>query len=95
MHNVLDEIGVEMAPAEVAQGLYIVPLFSWYNHHFDTADPRPGGVRFDKFCKWPFHDLNVWEYMLQLNNQRVRKYKRNSDEKVLLMFLDKSYAFRN
>lgn len=31
MMNVFDEIGVEMGPAEVAKGLYVVPLYSWYN----------------------------------------------------------------
>ena len=32
MLNVFDEIGVEMGPAEVARGLFVVPLYSWYNH---------------------------------------------------------------
>jgi hypothetical protein len=32
MLNVFDDIGVEMGPAEVAQGLFVVPLYSWYNH---------------------------------------------------------------
>ncbi|KAK3280851.1 hypothetical protein CYMTET_11335 [Cymbomonas tetramitiformis] len=83
MLNVFDEIGVEMAPAEVAQGLYVVPLYSWYNAAFDEGDPVPGSLRYDKFCKWPMPDTDVWQYMLNLNRERVRQYKRHPEETVL------------
>ena len=29
MHNVCQECDVDMGPAEVARGLFVVPLFSW------------------------------------------------------------------
>ena len=32
MHNVCQEVGADMGPAEVAQGVFVVPMFSWYNH---------------------------------------------------------------
>jgi hypothetical protein len=42
--DMCDELGVETSPAEVAEGVFIIPLFSWYNSSFDEADPRPGGA---------------------------------------------------
>ena len=39
MHNICQELGVDMGPAEVAKGIFIVPLFSWYNHQFDEKHP--------------------------------------------------------
>ena len=63
-----------MGPAEVAQGLFVVPLFSWYNHMFDERDPNPGGLRYDSFCVWPQSlggHLHIWKYMLQLNKTRA------------------------
>jgi hypothetical protein len=74
MHNICQELGVDMGPAEVAKGIFIVPLFSWYNHTFDEKHPAPGGLRYDSFCKWPenMSHLEVWKYMLQLNHTRVK-----------------------
>ena len=34
-----DELEVDTAPAEVAPGLIVVPMLSWYNSAFDVADP--------------------------------------------------------
>ena len=53
MHNVCQEVGADIGPAEVAQGVFVVPMFSWYNHQFDEGDPHPGGLRYDSFCEWP------------------------------------------
>ena len=52
------------------------------HQQFDEGDPNPGGLRYDKFCRWPMDDMGVWEYMLRMNQQRVRKYKRGPDDKV-------------
>lgn len=35
-----DELDVDIAPAEVTHGVWVVPLFSWYAHTFDVRDPR-------------------------------------------------------
>lgn len=35
-----DELGVDIAPAEVTLGVWVAPLFSWYAHTFDVRDPR-------------------------------------------------------
>jgi hypothetical protein len=51
--SLCDSLGVDTAPAAVAVGVTIVPLFSWYNSAFDESDPRPGGLRYDKFTTFP------------------------------------------
>lgn len=35
-----DAAGVDVGPVEVAPGLLVVPLLSWYNTAFDVQDPR-------------------------------------------------------
>ena len=91
MHNVCESLGVDMGPAEVATGLVVVPLFSWYACTWDEADPKPGVLRYDAFCKWPdtIPELSVWEYMLRLNARRVshaEAYRRkNPHAKVFSM----------
>jgi UDP-2,3-diacylglucosamine pyrophosphatase LpxH len=64
----LDHIGVDTGPAEVARGVFIVPLYSWYNYQFDEEDPFPGKYRFDRFCKFPMKD-EVWQWFLAMNEQ--------------------------
>ena len=56
-----DELGVEVVPAEVAPGVLVAPLLSWYRHTFDTADPVPGRLRFDSWCRWPVAEADVWQ----------------------------------
>ena len=80
-----DELGVEVAPAEVARGLFVVPLYSWYSHEYDADDPRPGRVRFDKFCKWPVDHLVAWKIMLKLNEAQMRTFKREEGDRVLTL----------
>jgi len=65
------ELGVDTAPAEVAEGLFVVPLYSWYNAEFDERDPRPGRMRHDSFCRFPFTDESVWDFFLRLNHSRA------------------------
>ena len=80
-----DELGVEVAPAEVARGLFVVPLYSWYSHEYDVDDPRPGRVRFDKFCKWPVDHLVAWKILLKLNEAQMRTFKREEGDRVLTL----------
>ena len=35
-----DELGVETAPAEVAAGVFLVPMFSWYSRDFVPRERR-------------------------------------------------------
>jgi len=70
-----DELGVDVAPAAVARGVYVVPLFSWYNAEFDTKDPYPDPqYQHDKYAKWPMDPQHqVWRYMLALNRAHLDK----------------------
>lgn len=38
--QVCDELGVETAPAEVAAGLFVLPMFSWYSRDFISKAQR-------------------------------------------------------
>lgn len=85
LFDLCDDLGVEMAPAEVARGMFVVPLLSWYNYHYDEYDPTPGRLHFDAFAKWPVHNLGAWELMLKLNVAHVRPYKRAPDDRVFTL----------
>ena len=71
LQSMCDDLGVDIGPAEVCRGVFVVPLYSWYTHLFDTHDPNPGRLRYDKFCKWPVRDAEVARYFLELNKTRV------------------------
>ena len=66
-----DSLGVDTGPVRLADDVTIVPLLSWYNAAFDEADPRPGGLRYDKFSTWPCADADVWRLMQRFNAPRV------------------------
>ena len=66
-----DELGVDTGPAQLSPQLAVLPLDSWYSCEFDKHDPRPGGVRFDSFCKWPVPELEAARLMLRLNEARL------------------------
>lgn len=69
-----DELGVDVFPAQVCQGLHVVPLMSWYNAEFDAKDPLPNGkVNADDRAKWPMDpDMQLWKYMLRLNEEHLK-----------------------
>jgi len=71
---VCDELGVDIFPAPICEGLVIVPLLSWYTAEFDLEDPFPDPNKHpDQQCKWPMDaDLQVWKYMMKLNEPWVK-----------------------
>ena len=70
-----DSLGVDTDAAAVAEGVFVVPLFSWYNAAFDERDPRPGGLRYDKFATFPCGDASAWRLLgEELNARRVATY---------------------
>eukprot|EP00746_Dinoflagellata_sp_MGD_P031410 gnl/MRDRNA2_/MRDRNA2_174654_c0_seq1.p1 gnl/MRDRNA2_/MRDRNA2_174654_c0~~gnl/MRDRNA2_/MRDRNA2_174654_c0_seq1.p1 ORF type:complete len:750 (+),score=145.63 gnl/MRDRNA2_/MRDRNA2_174654_c0_seq1:62-2311(+) len=75
MFDVCEQLGCEMFPAEVMQGVYVVPLLSWHSCTFDVGDPRPGDQIFDSFCKWPMGEDEVWAYMLRWNNYFIDRIR--------------------
>lgn len=83
MDSMLEEMGVEMTPGQVADGLFVVPLYSWYNCAWDESDPRPGRLRHDSFCQFPIKESEVWDYFLRLNGTRAAmRLKRRPDDRV-------------
>jgi len=75
-HGILaacDQIGVDVFPAAIAEDVFIIPLFSWYNPEFDEKDPFPDpNVPFDARCKWPMDENTVWRFMLDLNKAHLK-----------------------
>ena len=73
-----DELDVDVGPARLSSSVTVVPLDSWYSYSFDHHDPNPGRTAFDKFCKWPMHADNVWEFMTGLNEARLQIVEQQS-----------------
>merc|ERR1719464_191637 len=69
-----DELGIDVFPAPVCSGVYVVPLLSWYQAAFDEKDPFPNpNLNFDSRCKWPVDaDEQLWKYMLKLNEAHIK-----------------------
>jgi hypothetical protein len=77
LHRVLelcDTLGVQTRPASV-YGLWIVPLFSWYDSSFATTDAEShselSGWADFHFCKWPEEIRSLSEFFLKLNESRL------------------------
>eukprot|EP00811_Abedinium_folium_P033389 NODE_6356_length_1679_cov_9.160438.p2 GENE.NODE_6356_length_1679_cov_9.160438~~NODE_6356_length_1679_cov_9.160438.p2 ORF type:complete len:359 (+),score=83.98 NODE_6356_length_1679_cov_9.160438:349-1425(+) len=69
-----DEIGIDIFPAAVGTGLFIVPLLSWYTPEFDMYDPfaAPNST-VDQHCEWPVErTTQVCRYMMRLNQAHLR-----------------------
>jgi predicted phosphodiesterase len=73
-----DRLGVHTRPSQ-AEGVWIVPLFSWYEAQFDGDE----GVDEEElqawadfyFCKWPPEVVSVSEYFRTLNAGRLTSYE--------------------
>ena len=66
-----DELAVDTGPAQLSTAAAVLPLESWYTHHFDHFDPRPGTVKFDKHCVWPMGYDGACRFMLRLNEPKL------------------------
>ncbi|CAE8674972.1 unnamed protein product [Polarella glacialis] len=64
-----DELGVDVFPAPVCDGVLVAPLLSWCSAEFDQQDPFPDpNAHFHRRSRWPMDaDLQVWKYMMKLN----------------------------
>eukprot|EP00931_Biecheleriopsis_adriatica_P061450 TRINITY_DN3694_c0_g1_i1.p1 TRINITY_DN3694_c0_g1~~TRINITY_DN3694_c0_g1_i1.p1 ORF type:complete len:1450 (+),score=323.95 TRINITY_DN3694_c0_g1_i1:32-4381(+) len=73
--DLCDQLGVDTCPAAISEGVYVVPLLSWYNAEFDVTDPFPDTqFQHDKYAKWPMDAHHqVWRFMLALNRAHVEK----------------------
>merc|ERR1712224_255708 len=80
-----DELGVDTAPAEVAEGVFVAPLLSWSSREFVTremrkrllgeADTEADNVASgDKWAVWPFQcgADDAWRFLLRMNEPALR-----------------------
>jgi len=70
-----DDLDIDVGPAAVSTGVFVVPLFSWYTATFDVKDPFPNPqLEENKYCKWPIDaEHQVWRYMLALNRVNLER----------------------
>lgn len=77
------DLGVETAPAEVATGVFIVPLMSWPNRDFvshkrrkelATKSDQNATVNLDSWAVWPFDGGpdDAWKYLMRMNEAPLR-----------------------
>uniref|UniRef100_A0A7S4QD74 J domain-containing protein n=1 Tax=Alexandrium monilatum TaxID=311494 RepID=A0A7S4QD74_9DINO len=81
--KVCDELGVETAPAEVAGGVFVVPMLSWYSRDFISREVRKqhasetdaeAKVTIDQWIKWPFPagSDDAWKFFMRTNEAALR-----------------------
>lgn len=70
-----DSLGIQTKPARV-DGVWVVPLFSWYDAEFDAeaADEDLDGWADFQFCRWPREIRHEVEYILSLNLPNLKSY---------------------
>jgi predicted phosphodiesterase len=72
-----ETVGVQTSPEKV-EGVWIVPLFSWYDSQFDednSGDAKALGGWADFYlCKWPVGIGQVCEFFLKMNEPHLRSY---------------------
>jgi Calcineurin-like phosphoesterase len=70
-------LDIQTNPQKV-EGVWIVPLFSWYEPQFDADDSGDadalGGWTDFYLCNWPAGMRQVCEFFLKMNEPRVRAY---------------------
>jgi Icc-related predicted phosphoesterase len=72
-----DALDIQTAPEKV-HGVWVVPLFSWYESRFDGDDSGEaealGGWADFYLCKWPAGMVQICDFFLKLNESRLRSY---------------------
>lgn len=81
--QVCDEMGIETAPAEVAAGIFVLPMFSWYSRDFvskalrqqhASATDADAKVTIDQWIQWPFQcgADDAWKFFMRMNEASLR-----------------------
>jgi predicted phosphodiesterase len=72
-----ESLDVEMRPSKV-EGLWIVPLVSWYESSFDVEaggdESSLEGWGDFRFCKWPDAIDQVSDYFIRMNEPNIQDY---------------------
>lgn len=81
--KVCDELGIEIAPAEIAGGVFVVPMYSWYSRDFISRELRKqhasetdaeAKVTIDQWIKWPFPagSDDAWKFFMRTNEAALK-----------------------
>lgn len=68
LRQICTEVGVHTIP-QCIEGLWIVPLYSWYHASFDTEPDIPGAIPVQKVGPWPI-SIHAPSHWLQSRNVR-------------------------
>ena len=73
-----DESNIQTRPAKI-DGLWIVPLFSWYDPGFDLEGGEDFSAELEgwadfHFCRWPAEVQDVPGFFLRMNEAHIRPY---------------------
>ena len=68
--NLCEELDIATKPLRV-DGVWVVPLFSWYDGVFE---PEMRAWADFHFCKWPDDATPLADYFLRLNKPHLRQY---------------------
>lgn len=72
-----ERLDVKTGPFRL-EGVWVVPLFSWYCADFDpepvAEDSQLEGWADFHFCRWPAGVASPAEYLLRMNEPRVKNY---------------------
>mmetsp|Transcript_26922 Transcript_26922/g.55685 ORF Transcript_26922/g.55685 Transcript_26922/m.55685 type:complete len:1325 (+) Transcript_26922:67-4041(+) len=73
--KVCDSLGIDTEPAPICEGVFVVPLYSWYNASFDESDPfADADVDQNPMAKWPMdRNEQAWRYLLKMNEAALRE----------------------
>ena len=73
-----DESDIQTRPAKI-DGLWIVPLFSWYHPSFDLEDDEEFSAELEGWadfhlCRWPAEVHDISNFFLRMNEANIRPY---------------------
>jgi tetratricopeptide (TPR) repeat protein/predicted phosphodiesterase len=71
LFDACDALDVDVQPGDVAEGVTIAPLLSWYDATFDEHDPKRGTLLYDKFATFPCGPAGAWQLLLRCNERHV------------------------
>jgi hypothetical protein len=73
-----DALGVRTRPALLPAGVWVVPLFAWYEAEFDSygdaEEKELEGWADFHFCQWPERVGRPCEWFLRMNEPHLRDY---------------------
>lgn len=82
-----ESLDCDTTPAQVAVGVYVVPLLSWYDPDFFLTTQRGRARRaFDTFCKWPVKESDLKHVFLKWNQVVLSRCPRFDPDSTVVTF---------